>query len=366
MSGGRGNGRGAFADGVTNISDSEIGFENMGEERNFSMGDIEDGNFEFDEGAFEADFDSRFGEGSGATSTPIETDPRATELMTEAMDGIRETYAAYVGYAGSDANLMDLDSTIDSFNAPRVRRLAQEARAPLEKATEYATEDQKTIILSLVQVTVFLEDLARVREALLDAHDEFTYAVERIYAESTTRADRATYTIDEYRTEAQSLYRPLDGEIDAGAVSVFEPIGSVYEQKMNQVRAELDAYRNVRSAIRSAARGIEVFQDGVQAFYDREYEAVLSPLGSAQFEFGSAQSDFAIVDEATGIQATTSEVAGVMQALDAAAQALHRAAEVRVEDAPQPEFFEARRAAERAVDSNDIVADMRTASRIIT
>ncbi|MFB6083346.1 MAG: hypothetical protein ABEJ94_03780 [Halorientalis sp.] len=366
MRGGRGNGRGAYVEGVTNINDSSVSFENLGGGRNFSMGDIEDVDFEFDEDAFEADFESQFGEDGGGTRTPIETDPRATELMAEGMKGIQETYDAYVGYAGSGANLLDVNLSIDSFNESRVRHLAQEARAPLEKATKYAPEAQKNIILSLVQVTIFLEDLARVRGALLEAHDEFLYAVERLYAESTTRARRTTYRIDEYRSTARSLYRPLENEIDAEAVAVFDPVGNVYDEKMDQIRAELRAFRDCQDGIRSAASAIEAFQDGVPAFYNRHYEKALSPLSEAEFGFGSAKIDFGNVDAVTGMQEKTSEVAGVVAALGEAAASLHRAAEVKVEDKPQPQFYEARRAAERAIESNAIASEMRTAERIIT
>ncbi|SDF74685.1 hypothetical protein SAMN05216218_10945 [Halorientalis regularis] len=366
-SSGRGGGPGAHIDGFINDSNSsDFSFGNMGSERNFSMGDFDEVDFEFNESSFEANFDSRFGENAGPTPTPVETDPKATELMATSMDRIRETYATYVGYAGPEANLLDVDATTESFHAPKIRTLAQNARAPLEKATEYAPEGQKNIILSLVQVTTFLEDLARVREALIDAYDEFLFAVERIYAESTLRAEQTTYNIDDYRDEAQSLYRPLKNEIDAEAVSVFNPIGKVYEEKIDQVRAELQAFREVRAGVKSAARGIDAFNQGVPRFYEQNYERALSPLSTAQFSFGSAQSSFGIVDESTGIQEKANEVAGVMEALEAAAGALHRASEVKVDDEPQPEFFEARRAAERAVESNDIASDMRTAEQIIT
>lgn len=365
MRSGRSNGRGAYADGVTNISDSEMNFEGVGDERNFSMGEIEDRDFEFEDGAFEADFDSRFGEGGGETRTPIETDPRATELMAESMGKIQETYEAYVGQVGPEANLMDVNASTESFNAPRIRQLAQESRTPLEEATEYAPEDQKNIILTLVQVTIFLEDLARVREQLVEAYDEVTYAVERIYAESTTRARYTAPRIKDHYTEARSLYRPLKNEIDADAVAVFEPVGAVYDDKIDQIRDELWAFQDFHSGVKSAVNAIEKFKTGVPRFYNREYEKSLSPLSTAEFRFGSAQTDFGNVDESTGMQEQGNEVADVMGALQGAAEALHRAAEVRVEDEPQPQFFEARRAAERAVDSNDIASEMRTASQII-
>lgn len=365
MRGGRGNGRGAYVDGVTNINESEISFDNVEGDQNFSMGDFEDQDFEFDEDAFEADFESRFGEAGGETRTPIETDPRATELMGKAMKGIQKTYEVYVSHAGSNANLMDVNASTDSFNAPRIRTLAQESRALLEEATEYAPEDQKNIILSLVQVTVFLEDLARVREALLEAEDEFRYAVERLYAESTTRARYTVPKIKEYHLEARSLYRPLKREIDAEAVAVFEPVGAVYDEKIDQIRDELQALGDFRTGINSAANAIEKFQNGVPEFYDRNYEKALSPLNTAEFRFGSARVDFSNVDESTGMQEKADEVAAVMTALEGGAAGLHRAAEVKVDDEPQPEFFEARRAAERAIDSNDIASDMRTANQIV-
>jgi hypothetical protein len=129
---------------MSESNDSEFNFSDMGGERDFSMGGSEGADFEFDDSAFEADFDSGFAEDSGPTPTPIETDPKATELMNEAMDGIRETYETYVGYAGSEANLMDVNATVESFHAPKIRTMAQNARNPLEEATEYAPEGQKT------------------------------------------------------------------------------------------------------------------------------------------------------------------------------------------------------------------------------
>ncbi|SEO24997.1 hypothetical protein SAMN05216388_101031 [Halorientalis persicus] len=285
--------------------------------------------------------------------------------MGKAMKGIQKTYEVYVGHAGSNAGLMDVNASTDSFNAPRIRTLAQESRTLLEEATEYAPEDQKNIILSLVQVTIFLEDLARVRETVLDAEDEFRYAVERLYAESTTRARYTVPKIKEYHTEARSLYRPLKREIDAEAVAVFEPVGTVYDEKIDQIRDELQALGDFRSGVKSAANAIERFQDGVPEFYDRNYEKALSPLNSAEFRFGSARVDFSNVDESTGMQEKADEVAEVMTALEGGAAGLHRAAEVKVDDDPQPEFFEAKRQAESAVKSNDIASDMRTASQII-
>jgi hypothetical protein len=363
---GRGNGPGAHIDGFLNSSNrTEFSFDDMGDEPNFSMGESEGVEFEFNESSFEATFDSRFGE-ARSTRTPVETDPRATKLMEDAMEGIKRTYETYVGFAGSDATLLDVDASIDSFDGPKIRRLAQEARASLEKATEYAPEGQKNIILSLVQVTIFLEELSRLREALRDAYGEFDYAVERLYAESTLRAKRTAIRMNEARSEAQSLFEPLRKEIDPEAVSVYTPIGNVYEEKIRQLRAEIDAFRNFNSAVKSAANGIDEFKTGVPRFYRREYEKALSPLRTAQFRFESARSSLAIVDESTGIQEKALEVEGVMSALRGAADGLHRAAEVKVDDDPQPQFFEARRAAESAVGDNDIAAEMRTASQIIT
>jgi hypothetical protein len=366
-SSGRGSGPGAHIDGFINESnDSEFNFSNMGGDRNFSMGEFNEVNFEFNESSFEADFNSGFAERSGSERTPIETDPKATELMSKSMERIRKTYANYVGYAGPEANLLDVDATTESFHAPKIRSMAQNARTPLEEATNYAPEGQKNIILSLVQVTMFLEDLARVREHLIDAYDEVLFAVDRLYAESTLRAERTTYNIDDYRSEAQSLYRPLKNEIDAEAVSVFNPIGDVYDEKMDQIRSELHAFQEIRGGIKDGVRGIEGFNKGVPRFYKQNYEKALSPLEQAQFGFGSARTSFGIVDESTGIQEKANEVSGVMAALEGAADALHRGAEVKVENDPQPEFFEARRAAESAVESNDVASDMRTAKQIIT
>ncbi len=367
QNGGRGDdGPGPHVQGFINDSDEpDFKFGNMSSERNFSAGSAEDVNFEFDESSFEADFDSGFDE-SGPTPTPIETDPRATELMTRAMDGIRKTYTTYVGYAGADANLLDVNAATESFHGPKLRTMAQNARQPLEEATEYAPEGQKDLILSLVQVTVFLEDLARVRAALIDGYDDVVFATERLYAESTLRAKQTADRINEFRSEAQSLSRPLRNEIDAEAVSVFEPIGGVYREKMRQIRSEVRALRNVQSAVTSGVRGIDGFKDGVPAFYDQNYEQARRALSTAKFGFNAARTSFGFVDESTGMQEKTSEAAAVMGALDSAADALHKASEAKVENETQKRFLEGRRAAERAVESNDIASDMRTAKQIIT
>lgn len=367
MKGGRGGGPGAHIDGFINDTNrSEFSFDDMGGDANFSMSDSGGVDFEFNESSFEAEFDSGFEENSGKPRTPVETDPRATKLMNEAMAGIQETYEVYVGYAGPDADLLDVNATIDSFNAPRVRRLAQNARDPLERATEFAPEGQKNFILSLVQVTVFLEDMARVREALMEAHDEFRYAVDRLYAESTLRAERANLRLRDARNRAKSLFKPLKNEIDAKAVAVFTPLRKTYEDKIDQVRAELDAFRNIKSGVKSAANGIKKFRRGVPAFYDRDYRKALSSLETAEFRFSNAVSGFAVVDDSTGMRAKASEVAAVMAALRSAAGSLSEAATVKVDDEPQPRFFEARRAAEDAIEGNRIASDMRTASQIIT
>jgi hypothetical protein len=351
---------------MNDSEESDFNFGNMSDERNFSAGNVEDVDFEFNESSFEADFDSGFGENAGPTPTPIETDPRATDLMTEAMDGIRQTYTTYVSYEGPDADLLDVTASTESFHAPKLRTMAQNARKPLEEATQFAPEGQKDIILSLVQVTVFLEDLARFRAVMIDAYDDVVFAIERLYAESTLRAEQTTNRINELRSEAQSLARPLRNEIDAEAVSVFEPIGETYNEKMGQIRSEVRALRDIRSAVNSGVRGIEAFQDGVPAFYEQNYEQARRALSTAKFSFGTARTTLELVDESTGMQEKTSEAAAVMGALDSAADALYEASEAKVENESQKTFLEQRRKAERAADSNDIASEMRTANQIIT
>ncbi|WP_336002763.1 hypothetical protein [Halorientalis halophila] len=368
QSGSRGSGgRGAHVDGlINNTNESEFDFSDAIEDRNFSMGDVNDVEFEFNESKFAADFESKAGGAREESGTPMETDPRATELMQEAMTGIQKAYEAYVSQAGSDATLMDVGITLDSFNALRVRRLAKEARTPLEEATEYAPEGQKQVVLALVQVTIFLEDLARVRRALIDAYDDFVYAVERLYAESTTRARYTVSSIREYRKSAKQMFRPLKREIDEGAMAVFTPVGSVYDDKIDQIEAELDGLRWGAEGVMEMAKALEKWPGAVEAYLDRDYERAVNRLDTAAFGFSYARSDFERIDQESGMTDLTGEIARVAGTLETTADALGRSASAKVEDDPQRKFFEAQRAAERAVNGDEIVSEMRTANRIIT
>jgi len=341
---------------------SNFSFE-VGEGGNFEGFDFEDADFEFNESAFDAEFEDSFDDGE--EKTPIETNERATELLRKGMVAIHETYTTYVGYVGPDATLLQVDSTVANFNHAKIIRLAREAREPLEEATEYATEGQRELVLGLVQVTVFLEEMARVRDTLIDAFDRFSWATERLYAESTTRAQQAARKVDTLATDAESRYETIEEELDREAVQIYQPVGEVYSAKMRRVGKELRAFSNGAGSITSIADGIERFQESMRSFDRDEYRDAARSFGLAASTFNSAQwglRNFGNADNELG--RTSTKLDRARATLAAASEALRDAAQARVEDNRQ-RFFEKEREAKEIIEANDTVREMSTPNSFV-
>jgi len=314
--------------------------------------------------SIDTNIDTSFGNDDSGTATPASEE--AEQIVADATAALNEAVSVYTSFGGEDAGLMDVDATTADFQKISVRSNVREALELLDEALDAdPTPGQIVNIAALEQVGVFLSNAAEAQYALVRAYDRLQFASERFYNESLTQMEFANAEMDEYTNEAVDALNRLRRETDQDAMQVLSSVSEeVYRRKEQRLQDQTDAFSDFYGGLRSMRRGLEDMQDGVPAYLAERYEDAANDFLSASASFGIGASSFTLLPGADPLRPKADELFGVATVLEQAAEDLHRSAEAQVED-DRLQFFEARRAAEDHIESNDIVRDMSTMRDII-
>lgn len=244
-----------------------------------------------------------------ATRTAERTD-RPTETATEAGPGTEtarpgplDRYidrarghleAAVEAYetqgSGTDPGLLAVTAATKGFSSGAVHARTNDAREWIARAEERDEDRRSDTIADLQTIRVFLDDAANLQTSLVEVFGNVQRAM--------TSIRRGSY--GSARSERRAVARKLDpvadgfagigSTTDAAAMDAFDGLTPAqYREKMDQFRAEVDAFETLDTALLTFVRGLESFQresrlyadddDAEPDFPRTQFEDVVTPVG---------------------------------------------------------------------------------------
>ncbi len=318
-------------------------------------------------GGGDADIRDPFGVDEGRDGgTPTQANQEAAELIGEARNQLDDALAAYRGYAGANASITDVNASHTSFDNLTVEDRVSEAESTLDQAVESATDGQKMNIIGLAHVSVFIRYAARCQKALGDAFEEIEFMSERLYNESLRLVDQGNRQARSAIREARDAYQVIESEVEEDAFGAYGTLSeAIFREKVQQLDSEIAALDESRSGVRDMKDGVSELQAGVPAFLDERYEEAERRFSGASADFAIARTSFRLTSGSREVESKVREIIGVAQTLEQATADLRRAAQAQLND-ERLVFYEARRAAQQHIESNEIVRGMRTMNDIVT
>lgn len=304
------------------------------------------------------DVDLLLGDDDEGTATPA--NERTTRLVGEATTKLNEAISIYTSFAGEDAGLMDVSATTTGFRKIEIQSKVREALSRLDDAVSSATEGQLVNIAALEEVGVFLSNAAAAQEALVLAYDRLEFATERFYGESLLLMENATRELRQHKDDAIQAVERIREETEDDSMQVLSTVSPrLYREKERRLGDQAEAFDSFSNGLEEMRTGMEEMQEAVPQYLDEEYDEAENAFLSASASFGIGATSFSLLLGAEPLEPKADEVYGVVSTLEQAADDLHRSANAQVND-NRLIFYEARRAAEAHVDSNEIVRNMRT------
>jgi predicted RNA-binding protein with PIN domain len=298
--------------------------------------------------------------------TPTQSNPEAAKYIGKARNQLDDALAEYRSYAGRNSTIVEVNAANTDFESIRVESLVDKAESTLDKAVEPATEGQKMNILALKHVSVFVRHAARCQKALGDAYEEVSFMADRLYNENLLLVDQGNRQAESALQKAREAYSVVKSEVEPDAFAAYGTISEgMFEEKRRQLDAEIAALDEARGGLRDMKGGVKQLQTGVPAFLDEKYQLAERRFSSANADFAIARTSFSLTRGSREVEKKVNEITGVARTLEQATKDLRRAARAQLND-ERLVFYEARRAAEEHINSNDIVRRMRTMNDIVT
>jgi len=305
------------------------------------------------------------GVGTGPREKDTPQNEEATKHIEKATTHLETAHKTYKRQAGPGASISDVGPPNEEVNSIDLKAPIQDAISELDKASGPATDGQMVNIVALRDVGLFLFESAKIDEHLVEAFNEFTFGMERIYNESLVQADKSTYRMDDSLATARKLFRPVDRDINEEAMAAYPHLTSVrYERKIRQLDGQIDVLMDFTEVINSLIGGIEALKKGVPKYKSREYEQAYEHLLTASSEIGIASSTFNMVPGGTGLLEATGDHRKNVKTMELVANDLKRGANAQVED-NRLVFFESRRSAEEKIKANETIKQMDTFRNVI-
>lgn len=321
-----------------------------------------------DVGGGNGDIRDPFGAGGSGRNdgTPTAANGEAAKLIGKARNKLDAALDAYTEVAGPNSTIMDVNASNTSFQSITVENRVDEAESKLDAAVEPATEGQQMNILGLKHVAVFIRYAARCQKALGDGFEEVSFMAKRLYNESLILVEQGNRQARKALSDARDAFEIIDDEVESEAFRTFGSLTEgAYEDKREQLDSELAALQELRDGIWDMKGGVKELQTAVPAFLDERYQVAERGFAGANADFAIARTSFRLSRGSREVEKKVLEVIGVAQTLEQASKDLRRAAQAQIND-ERLVFYEARRAAEQHIESNDIVRRMRTMNNLVT
>lgn len=283
--------------GIGNSADTPVDFGLKGKNQSFEFNYGDDPKFDFNksQGGSDITFDIAGEENNKRDSlpTPSETNERATEYLVQARRTLNEAIKIYAGFGGERIDITSVTPTTESFSQYQVKSKIDNAKQPLRKATEYATEGQKVYILALEQVGIFLKHTTNAEAELQTALSEYETSMNFFYDGDTMNFDAAQKRLRDHTARVQDEVDLIRSEADSTALQV---IGSdaekLYEAKLAQFEALIQTFRSLDQGISEIGDGLADLKKGTELYTDREYQDASFDLTSATTALSSGKRAF--------------------------------------------------------------------------
>lgn len=299
-------------------------------------------------------------------STPTQSNPEAAKYIGRTRTQLDEALAEYRSYADRNSTILDVNATNTDFESIRVERKVDAAESTLDKAVEPATEGQKMNILALKHVAVFIRHAARAQKALGDAFEQVSFMADRLYNENLLLVDQGSRRAAPKLADARDAYQVIKSEVEGDAFAAYGTISEdMYDDKRQQLDAEIGALDEARDGLRQMKGGVKELQEAVPAFLNEKYQLAERRFSGANADFAIAGTSFSLTRGSREVEGKVNEINAVARTLEMATKDLRRAANAQVND-ERLVFYEARRAAQQHIRSNEIVRGMRTMNDLVT
>jgi hypothetical protein len=268
------------------------------------------------------------------TESPTETErelsaeeEEAEQRLQEADDYIGDALDTYAS-TGDAESFLDVRASGGRFDWPPVERAASQAREPISAARNKGNAEQRERAAALSRIRGVIVQAARAQSALGKAYPSFErihegYLAERFGDVSGERDafTSATSEADSRLENALEQFQPADAE-SCEALSQAD-----YEAKLEQLRAERDAFTGLAGTFEPLIRGMRNFKDGVGSFVSERWTPANDSFTTAADRVsssGDALSDDDVGDEA--FDTLYGELESVVDAIAGASTPLAEAA----------------------------------------
>lgn len=347
------------------IGEDEIDTGEIGNNSNFSDIDIDTSEIggDINNSEIDTNIDIDLSD-DGETATP--ENQEATRHIAHARESLINAHNTYTSQAeGRRAQIPGIKPTTESFTWVGIRRDVQNALDSLEDAAEYASGGQAVNVLALEQVGYFLLLSAKADAKLIDAYKHFEFSVARLFNESLTQAEIARKEMNDDWREARDIYQELTDKINEQSMVAFSQLNErLYERKIRQLDSGVAAFMDFRDGLKTTQDGVSRAQLGVDAYLSDNYEDAKDEFTRASAEFAVASTSFSFVSNDTGLMPRANEINATVTTMEQASEDLRRSSGGKVDD-ERLIYFEAKRAAEEHIESNETVKNMPTFRNIL-
>lgn len=263
------------------------------------------------------------------TATPTRAERRAAREIDSARSNLSEALTEYVAFAPdgtSEPTLLSVDAAVNVTIAD-VTNPVSAARSALDAVPEQANADQQATVDALRGVATFLDRGVRCQARLYDAYEDFTFVVDRLYAENTGGVPDEIASIREATAGARGYFDTLTAESDASDTTAFDALDeATYTDKVGQFEAELDAFPTIADALTAFRRGLETFLEAADDYLDGDYRDPREQFPDAASDFRTADQTLSAIDAPPSVADTVADLVSVASALAPACDDLTSAA----------------------------------------
>jgi len=299
------------------------------------------------------------------TPTPSQAERTAAEQITTARDFLSDALSAYVGFAeDEESTLLDVDASVD-VTPSAVTQPVSDARTALDEVPDGANAEQETTVAQLRGVGTVLGQGVRCQADLYDAYEEFLFVVDRIYAESLAGVPDNIGQLRSERDRAQGFFDTLEADSGAADMTAFEDISeSTYTDKVEQFRAELDAFSEIADAMTTFRRGMDALEEAISAYREENYRTAREEFPTADSELAAVSDRLLALEAPDSVAEKVSEIVTVTNVLANGSREMARASRAGFEgrSSDRRDAFEAAEAAFResefVVDTIDSVENL--------
>lgn len=293
------------------------------------------------------------------TATPSRAEREAARELDRARTKLSDALTEYVAFAPSgtsDPTILSVDASVNVTIAD-VTNPVSEARSSLDRVTDRASSEQQATAEALRGVATFLDRGVRCQAKLYDAYQDFTFVVDRLYAENTGGVPDEIANIRDETADARGFFDTLTAESDASDTTAVDDLDEgTYADKVGQFEGELDAFPIVADGLGAFRRGLETFLEAAENYLGGDYREPRETFPEAADDFRTASQTLSALSAPPSIADTVADLVEVAEAIAPACDDLAEASRAGFtgDSSDREDAFEA---AQAHLESSDVAVE---------